>query len=75
MKKVLGSFKAECSDWQLLIEQLDINNDGKIDYSEFISAAVNRARLLSQQNLEVAFKMFDTDGNGYISVRELKDVF
>jgi calcium-dependent protein kinase len=75
MKKVLGTFKAECQDWQVLIEQLDTNNDGKIDYSEFISAAVNRARLLSQQNLEVAFQMFDTDGNGYISVRELKEVF
>ena len=75
MKKVMGTFKAESSDWQVLVEQLDTNNDGKIDYGEFISAAVNRARLLSKQNLEVAFKMFDTDRNGFISVRELKEVF
>lgn len=75
MATVLGEFKAGSSDWQTLIEQLDTNNDGKIDYGEFISAAVNRATLLSKQNLEIAFKMFDADGNGVISINELKDVF
>ena len=58
MGKVLGSLQADSQDWIDLVEQLDTNGDGKIDYSEFITAAVNRARLLNSQNLEIAFKMF-----------------
>ena len=63
MSQILGELKSHSSDWQTLIEQLDTNNDGKIDYSEFITAAVNRAKILSSQNLEIAFKMFDQDGH------------
>ena len=75
LTRVLGDFKSQSNDWQVLIEQLDTNNDGKIDYGEFINAAINKCRLLSHQNLEIAFKMFDLDGNGFISREELKDVF
>ena len=75
MGKVLGSLQADSQDWIDLVEQLDTNGDGKIDYSEFITAAVNRARLLNSQNLEIAFKMFDVDGNGKISKDELRSVF
>ena len=74
MENILG-FKAETSDWGTLIEQLDTNNDEKIDYGEFVTAAVNRAQLLSKSNLENAFKIFDQDGNGYIDIQELKQVF
>jgi calcium-dependent protein kinase len=72
---VLGEFKTFSSDWQVLIEQLDINEDGRIDYGEFISAAINKCRLLSNQNLESAFKLIDTNGDGLISCNELKEVF
>ena len=75
MSNILGTLKAQASDWEELVEQLDINGDGKIDYQEFITAAVNRAKLINDQNLEMAFKMFDQDGNGQISIAELKNVF
>ena len=35
-------------------------------------ASLNRNALLTSERLEVAFRMFDTDGNGEISVKELK---
>lgn len=63
----LGEFKSQSDDWQVLIAQLDTNNDGRIDYGEFISAAINKGRLLSLQNLTGAFKLIDKDGNGFIS--------
>ena len=57
------------------MHQLDTNRDGKIDYGEFITAAVNRTKLLNEENLRIAFTLFDKDGNGSISKDELKAVF
>ena len=75
MNQVLGFMRAGSQDWHDLINQLDTNHDGKIDYGEFITAAVNRARLLNEENLRIAFNLFDADGNGQISVEELRAVF
>ena len=57
------------------MSQLDTNHDGKIDYGEFITAAVNRTKILNEENLRIAFNIFDKDGNGTISCEELRSVF
>ena len=75
INEVLGTMRAAQRDWQDLVSQLDTNHDGKIDYAEFITAAVNRARLLSAENLRIAFNIFDKDNNGFISKTELMSVF
>jgi len=75
MGQVLGIMRAGSQDWDDLVHQLDTNHDNKIDYGEFITAAVNRSRLLSEENLRIAFDMFDKDGNGSISKDELRAVF
>ena len=54
---------------------MDTDKDGKIDYGEFISAAINRTRLLSADNLRIAFNLFDKNGDGVISKEELQQVF
>ena len=40
-----------------------------------MTAAVNRAKLLNNENLKIAFDMLDTDGNGQITKDELRAVF
>ena len=57
------------------MEELDVNNDGQIDFQEFLTAAIDKERVIHKENLEAAFKVFDADGNGSISVDELKAVF
>ena len=53
----------------------DTNGNGTIDYSEFITAAFKKDLLLTNKNLEQAFKMMDRDGDGQISKDELKQTF
>ncbi len=65
----------ESPDVVALFEACDANGDAKIDYTEFIAAAVEKTVLMSNENLRMAFNLIDTDGNGEISKEELKSVF
>ena len=55
-----------------LMDNVDINNKGEINFTEFVVAAMNREKLLHHKQIEKAFKMFDEDGNGVIDLNELK---
>ena len=46
-----------------IMESVDTDGSGSIEYSEFVIATVNRKKLLSNENLEHAFAMFDKVGN------------
>lgn len=46
---------------------MDTNNDGRIDYGEFITAMTNKDRLLNEENLRIAFDIFDLNKDGFIS--------
>ena len=51
-----------------LMRLLDVNNDGKLTYSEFLTAAINHRNLLSKENLMLAFKTIDINNDGLISI-------
>jgi len=56
------------------MDTVDTDQSGFVDYSEFIAAAANKHKILSKDNLQNAFDAFDTDGNGSISVDEIKSM-
>ena len=58
-------------DWKSVITAMDTNNDGLIDYGEFLTAATNRVDLLTKQNLAAAFNAIDVKGDGKITADEL----
>jgi calcium-dependent protein kinase len=57
-----------------VMQKVDADGNGYIDYSEFMMATMNQHILLSKQNMETAFNMFDKDGSGSISVSEIRAI-
>jgi calcium-dependent protein kinase len=51
-----------------------MDGNGEIDYSEWLVATTNTKNLVSDEKLKVAFGFFDKDGNGSISIDEIKEV-
>jgi len=58
-----------------IINRIDRNKNGSIDYSEFVIATVNRKKLLAKSNLEATFKLIDKDDSKALTIDELKDFF
>ena len=71
----MGKIKTKSSEFEQIMVDLDKDCNGVIDYSEFLTAAINKHRLLTQENLEIAFSMMDIDNNGRITVLELRNAF
>ncbi len=42
-----------------VFSEIDFNNDGTINFSEFITVTMEKEKLLTEDNLKRAFKMFD----------------
>ena len=55
-----------------IFEKIDTNKSGFIDYSEFLVSAGNIEMTVTEENLEMAFNYMDEDGNGSLSVAEIR---
>ena len=54
-----------------IIKSIDYNSNGDIDYEEFIRACIPKEKLFTEENLENAFSMFDTQKKGFITPQEI----
>lgn len=55
-----------------IMDKIDVNGSGQIDFTEFLAASMNQATLLHANSINTAFKLFDADGDGFIDRKELK---
>ena len=58
--------------WRELFSILDQNNDGKISYAEFLAGASDKATLLNEERLRMAFDVMDLNGDGTVTIDEIK---
>ncbi|KAA0044175.1 hypothetical protein IC582_009627 [Cucumis melo] len=58
---------------QMLIEAVDTNGKGTLDYGEFVAVSLHLQRMANDEHLRKAFSYFDKDGNGFIEPDELRD--
>jgi calcium-dependent protein kinase len=57
-----------------IIGQMDQNKDEFIEYEEFLRLSLNQTKLVSENNLKLAFDNFDHDKNGSLSKDEIRQV-
>ena len=61
-------------DIEKIFKSIDTDNSGNIEYTEFISASIEKNIYLKEEKLKEAFKLFDADGSGKISRAEIVKV-
>ena len=62
-------------DVATIYKNIDMDNNGYIEYEEFVRAAVSKERFLNENVLRFAFRYFDKDGSGEITFNEIEEVF
>ena len=62
-------------DVRKIYEKLDMDDDGYIEYEEFVRAAVSKDKFMGDNVLKFAFRFFDKDNSGKIDIGEIEKVF
>ena len=57
-----------------LFKTLDADKNGRIDYTEFLAATLDKKTYLKKERLFEAFCVFDKDNSGHISKQEIMEV-
>ena len=74
LNKVLKSDTLK-NDVAIIFKNIDMDDNKYIEYEEFVRAAVNKEKFLSENVLKFAFRYFDKDGSGEITFDEIESVF
>merc|ERR1719359_1680803 len=61
-------------DLQQIMEQVDSDGSGVIDYTEFLAATLDKKQYIQEDVCWSAFRVFDRNGDGKISMAELETV-
>jgi len=68
----------EESDLQLLIDEVDADGSGQLEFEEFLTLVarfmVEEDAEAIQEELREAFRLYDKEGNGYIRTAELREI-
>jgi len=73
-KKIFGEDSTEFKQVGDMFGSLDLDGSGAIDYTEFCAAGLGQKLSMQEDVLFAAFKTFDLDNTGYISIADLQHV-
>merc|ERR1712186_8928 len=58
-----------------LLRAIDTDRTGKIDWTEFVAATLDKKHFMAAETLWATFRIFDRNGDNQISREELREVF
>ena len=71
----LASAAADIASWvELVFDSIDTDGSGEIEYSEYLTAALDEGSYRSDSAIQAAFRVFDIDNSGKVSAREFARV-
>lgn len=73
LKVELGEERAN-KEIDIIMDSLDNDFSGFIEFQEFIRAGISKEKILTDKNLSYVFSIFDADKSGIITYDELKRV-
>ena len=63
------------AELQDMVNEIDADGDGTIDFPEFLTMMARKMKDTdSEEEIKEAFRVFDKDGNGFISAAEPRHV-
>ena len=62
-------------DVEVIFNNMDSDNNGYIQYEEFVRAAIDKKEFLNENVLKFAFNYFDIDKSGKITLDEIESIF
>jgi len=77
LKETLLNFVSEefLNNYDEIFSLLDGDNNGYIDYEEFLRATLGRKLIVNENVLIISFRFFDKENTGYISRDKIKSYF
>lgn len=56
----------------MIVDAMDIDNNGKIYWNEFLATLISREIIFKHENLKEAFDYFDQDHKGYFDAADFQ---
>ncbi|KAF6158130.1 hypothetical protein GIB67_014924 [Kingdonia uniflora] len=61
------------TDLQMLMEVADVDENGTLDFREYVAVTIHLRKIGNDEYLHIAFTFFDKNKSGYIEIEELRD--
>jgi len=77
LSNVLRSLNLDPTEEEIkeMIDEVDLDGNGEIDFEEFVTLMNRRSKETDiEEEVLNAFKVFDKDGNGLVSITELRHI-
>jgi calcium-dependent protein kinase len=74
LQSAFGKMNVNDVDLKELFDGMDNNKNGFINYTEFLAATIDEVSFLTEEKLLEAFRIYDEDKSGKISIDELNKV-
>ena len=59
----------------IIFQRLDRDNNGYIEYEEFLRLCIEKTKLMTKENLKYAFKFLDKDNSKTLDAQKILKVF